>query len=42
LQSSSTGFEQGAHFTLAEEVLDFTTTLLGFNKGVDLVEHTKQ
>ena len=30
--------EQCVHLSLAEELLDLAATLLGFNKGMDLVE----
>jgi hypothetical protein len=41
LQSCITIGEQGADFPLSEKSLDFTSFLLGFNKGMYFVEGPK-
>jgi uncharacterized membrane protein len=41
LQSCIAISEQGAHFSLTENFLDFASFLLGFNKGMYLVESPK-
>jgi hypothetical protein len=42
LQSSIAIREQGADFPLTEEFLKFASILLGFNKGVYLVEGSEE
>jgi hypothetical protein len=42
LQSQIAISEQGADFPLTEKSLDFASTLLGFKKGMYLVEGPKQ
>jgi hypothetical protein len=37
-QSIFATLEQYVHLSLAEKLLDLAATLLGFNKGIDLVE----
>jgi hypothetical protein len=42
LQFCITFLQQGAHFTLAEKLLEFVCPLLGIDKGVNFVKCSRQ